>query len=356
MKVLLTTPGLNIHSGGTSKSVIGIAEGLFLAGVDRVSILSKTDVAPLSPKINRIKCFFYKESPKEYSRLFQEADIIHDCGIWHHANKLIGNYALHLRKNLIISPHGMLEPWSLNNSKWKKKIAWYLYQKKILENCAGFHVTADLEEQHVKELFPKGNFCIAPNGYDPSEFIQMKPSNKKNQFLFLSRIHPKKGLENLLKVWNALRLPGWTLLIAGNGKSDYVDQIKALASKIDSVEYIGPIHGAEKAKILAESKFFILPSYSENFGIVVLEALASGTPVITTNHTPWDQLNIKKAGWCVDSDSDTLKATIQDAVSFSDTKYLEYCSNALTLAENGFAWKSIGEKLMSFYEKVLEAK
>ena len=255
----------------------------------------------------------------------------------------------------------MLEPWALNNGKMKKAIALSLFQKKDLENAACIHATATSEAENIRELGFSNPIAVIPNGIDISEFPlkQGARTNKKKKILFLSRIHPKKGIEMLLDAWVSL-LPkskkDWEIEIAGNGDSGYIEKLQARINQLGiekEVKLIGPQFGREKLSIYHSADLFVLPTYSENFGIVVAEALACGIPVITTKGAPWEELNTYRAGWWIDIGIRPLVSALNVALSLEDEERLTLGRNGRQLIERKYAVESVGTKMIRLYSWIL---
>ena len=198
--------------------------------------------------------------------------------------------------------------------------------------------------------------------------------------LFVSRIHPKKGLENLIKAWRLLvtkllfigrvapikALPnlveaatisdGWRLRIVGTDSKGYEDELKALADKegvSDRIDFAGPKYGEELENEYLNADCFILPSFSENFGSVVVEAMAAGLPVITTKGTPWAELEERECGWWVENDPETLARTIQAMMALSDEERRAMGARGRKLVEEKYQWPAIGRQMAREYERVV---
>lgn len=160
--------------------------------------------------------------------------------------------------------------------------------------------------------------AIIPNGIDIPSPIEKTPGGMRT-LLFLGRIHPVKGLDMLLPAWGSVQVcfPDWELRIIGPDNGGYLDKMRSLASKLGlmRVEFFGPLFGAEKWQAYAEADLFVLPTCSENFGMSVAEALASGMPAIVTRGAPWSGLSGYGAGWWVEPSRDALVASLENAMA-----------------------------------------
>ena len=231
------------------------------------------------------------------------------------------------RKNIpyIWSPRGALEPWSLSQKALKKKIALFFYQRYDLEKAVCIHATADMEAQHIRSLGFNNPIAVIPNSIEINNYPLKKwniGERDKKRLLFLSRLHPKKGLLILFEAWK--KLPEnirsqWELVIAGEGDAEYTfENIKKIIQTEYSglqIELVGPQYGKDKIDILHSADLFILPTYSENFGMAIAEAMCCGIPVVTTTGTPWGVLKEKDIGWWITPSVDSIFSVLQEALS-----------------------------------------
>jgi glycosyltransferase involved in cell wall biosynthesis len=251
----------------------------------------------------------------------------------------------------------MLEPWAINNSKWKKKLAWMLYQKKDLKRVTAFHATAESEAESIRRLGFKQPIAVIPNGVELPELNQSSVINHqisdKKTALFLSRINPKKGLPMLLDVWRKLAPENWRLVIAGNDDSNHLPVLERKIAELglsDQVEIVGPLFGVDKEAAFHNADLFVLPSYSENFGIVVTEALGYHVPVLTTTGCPWQELETHDCGWWVDPTPEGVLAGLQQALMATPDRLSEMGMRGRKLVEEKYQWPGIAERMAAFYE------
>lgn len=288
-------------------------------------------------------------------------DIIHIQSIWSPIYHRVCNIAKKHGIPYVMTPRGALEPWCMAQKKWKKKIAMMLYQKRDLQNAAAILTTAEMEAMHLRELGLTSPIAIIPNGIDVSEYQCRHRDfihNIKKQVLFLSRIHQKKGIEILIRVWKKIvaDFPDWNVVIAGNGEDAYIEKLKRFISSnglSDVIEIIPPIFGSAKHKLYMESSLFVLPTYSENFGMVVAEALACGIPVVTTNGTPWTELNEKKIGWCVDLSEENIEIAIREALSLPSEELFAMGQRGSKYITDNFLYTSVAKKNIELYQWIL---
>ncbi len=287
----------------------------------------------------------------------RELSIIHDHGLWLPSNHASAKVARSHDIPLVISTHGMLEPWALKYRGWKKKIVWWVWQGAAIQSAALLHATAKKEADNLRELGLKNPIAIIPNGVDVPDNCAQHEAKPERIALFLSRIHPVKGLLHLVKAWAKLHLLGWKLVIAGPDAGGHQAEIQNFiddAGLGKQVELIGSVEGDAKWQLYEQASFFVLPSFSENFGIVVAEALVAGVPVITTKGTPWSDLNKHACGWWIDVGVEPLEAALREAMALSDAERLAMGQRGRQLVQNNYSWPKIAADMSSTYRWVLE--
>lgn len=175
------------------------------------------------------------------------------------------------------------------------------------------------------------------------------------KLLFTGRVTPIKGLGNAVA---ALPLVGdWRLRIVGPDQEGHTNELKALAAEegvAERIDFVGAKYGDELAREYLNADCFILPSFSENFGSVVVEALASGLPVIASKGTPWAVLEERKCGWWVKNDPETLARTIQAMMTLSDEERRAMGARGRKLVEEKYQWPAIGRQMAEAYREILE--
>ncbi len=294
----------------------------------------------------------------------RETDVVvHDNGVWRPVNHRVATTTRSLKSPRVVSPHGMLEPWSLKQKKWKKKAAWWLYQKHDLQAADVVVATAEQEAQNIRALGIDRPIAVIPNGVDrPDALPCRKPDtlggkdNEPRVLLFLSRIHEKKGLLSLVEAWNRIRPEGWTAVIAGPDEGDHKADVQERITEYDLTDdfaFTGPVQGTEKWGLYQSADLFVLPTHSENFGIVVAEALSCGTPVITTQEAPWSDLLDYECGWWVEVGVDPLAAALREALSLPSSDLRAIGERGIDLVKRKYTWPRVAEALKETYRWVL---
>lgn len=287
----------------------------------------------------------------------EKPDLVHINGIWTPQNYIFQNVSQDLSIPVVLSPHGMLEPYILKRNSWKKKLALFFYQNKALKNAEFIHATAKEELEQIKRLGYNQYTVIIPNGINLSEIKRKNswPKEKIRNVLFLSRIHPKKGIELLIEAVSIINPSNIKFTISGEGNPDYINGLKKLCQNrgiLNLFDFTGGIYGKLKWELFQTADLFVLPTYSENFGIVIAEAMASGLPVITTTGTPWSIINENRCGWWINPTVDELVNAISEALNIRPSQLEEMGKNAIELIEQNFDIKTISKEMSEFYLKV----
>jgi len=297
MKTLHVISTLDPANGGPVNAIEGLTSALVQAGVD-VEILApyrEDEDRSVADRLKQRSITLTRVGPARtpigyHPKLKAAAvqavsrnDIVHIHALWEDVQHQAARAAQKLNKPYIIRPCGMLDPWSLNQSKLRKKLFLALRVRKNLNRAAALHFTAEAERELTKPLNLKAPAIIEPNGLDLSEFETLPPPGTfrkaypeigdRPYVLFLSRIHPKKGLDLLIPAFAQAAPPDHALVIAGPGEPDYIASIKQLAQQhglADRVIFPGMLKGEAKLAAYTEAELFALPSYQENFGIVLL--------------------------------------------------------------------------------------
>lgn len=292
----------------------------------------------------------------------ESVSLIHQHGIWLRSSHAVITFAHRKKIPLVVAPRGMLEPWAMNYRKWKKELAWQLYQKKDLQCATAFHATAYSEAESIRRLGFKQPIAVIPNGID---LPLLKPEVSRSEssksdirtVLFLSRINPKKGLPMLLDGWKKVAPEGWRLIIAGNDDSNHLPVLKQKIKELElsgQVEIVGPLFGDDKEQAYLNADLFVLPSYSENFGIVVTEALSYGLPVLTTTGCPWEELETERCGWWVEPTPDGIERGLKAALKNSSLQELQDMGlRGRALVEKRYLWPAIASDMSFLYKWLL---
>lgn len=373
IKALFTIAGLQPEYGGPSTSVPALASALARAGVvvDLVTCESAPGQAPprlpptalvsarLVPPANRrtrwrsagnafAQCLSTPASGAAYS-------VVHDHGLWLPNNHAVAVASRTLGIPRIVSPRGMLSGWALQHRGWKKRIAWWLYQRRDLQTADVLHATSKAEAREFRTVGLRQPVAMIPNGVELPPLSNSGPGTLKSEhriLLFLSRIHPQKGLLDLVKAWASARPAGWRVVIAGTDENHHEAEVITACRQLGvaaDFSFPGAVTGDAKWQMYRQANLFVLPSHSENFGIVVAEALASGVPVITTCGTPWEELITHRCGWWTGTGSGPLAAALREAMAMGDNARREMGLRGRRLVEANYSWPGIATQMLAVY-------
>jgi glycosyltransferase involved in cell wall biosynthesis len=289
--------------------------------------------------------------------------VVHLHGLWQPSYLAAARRCREQRVPYIVSPHGMLEPWAWRHKRWKKWPYYVAVEKRLLRDAAALLATGDQEATRLRERLPGQRVETLPLGltgqarpdYETAR-TQLGWRSEERALLFLSRLHPKKGLELLLQALSGQATGGpLRLVVVGDGEPEYVRSLKALAERLATrlprIDWIGPVWGEARWHYFQGADLFCLPTYSENFGLAVLEALQVGTPVLTTRTTPWGSQLEPPRGFICDPQSDSVAAALRlwlaqpPAPPTMRTQIADW-------AHARFAWNNLTESYVKLYQSV----
>jgi glycosyltransferase involved in cell wall biosynthesis len=377
MRVLHCVPSLDPRHGGPSQTVVALADALARTGELRVALLAQGAVGrPVVPGavgsavarrvlIGRARWALALGLPMrrglaEVAAAARPA-LIHSHGVWHPAGHWAARAARRWRVPLILHPRGMLEPWALGQKAWKKRLALAAFQRRDLHQARVLVATSALECENLRALGLRQPVAVIPNGVvlpagedtgAPAAGLQAK---RERLALFLSRVHPKKGVLELVRAWAQVAPSGWRLVIAGPDEGGHAAAVARLVADLGlnaSVELAGAVAGAQKAALYRSADLFVLPTFSENFGLVVAEALSFGVPVITTRGAPWADLETHGCGWWIDTGVAPLVEALRAATALSDAERQAMGERGRVYVQR-YDWNRIAEQTLALYRWVL---
>jgi len=456
LKILHVIPDLK-QASGPSAFCVKVCDQLAEEGLD-VAILhggavEPTSLLPENRKVHLVDDFkFFKKGALP--------DLVHVHSLWAPVSHAGVSFARRHKIPYVISAHGMLAPWAMKHKWLKKRIAWWLYQKRDLQGAALFHVTAPCEVEWLRGLGLKQPYVLAPLGSDLPDLNNAETQRRRDikTVLFVGRIYPVKGLMNLVKAWAAVKKsslvhycdsslvgklngdigstnelmnsrtnerPPWQLVLAGPDQAGHKAELVAEAERLGltvadvtanelmdyrthsllpDIVFTGPVYGADKDALYRMADLFVLPSYTENFGVVVTDALSYGVPVITTKGAPWSELlgnsdhsalvhycesalvaddqqsevgdkkpavlgtnermNFRtnelartgRAGWWIDIGAEPLAEALKEAMSLSDRDRHMLGVNGRRLVAQKYTWPAIAATLKKAYESLTESR
>lgn len=359
------------QTGGPDNTVYWITKALSRRG--HRAIISTTDVGQglpmprgrwLDTNYGRV---IYTRNPLHYLPLsviiraigrLREADVLHLSMITYPASFLMAIInSWFVKKPMLWSSRGDLDPPMLERSPGKKSFVIYLINSLVAKDLLWFHSTCDAETKYIKSNFGESSRIIQiPNYMEIPERIVVP---KEKYFLYIGRIDPKKAIENLITALadsETFMSSEFTLKIVGDYYNDYgqslVRQVEELGMN-NKIRFLGHRDGREKEEILAAAWFTFMPSHTENFGIVVMEGLAQGTPAVASTGTPWEILEQRQAGYWVDNDPGTLVGVIDRILGLSDEELQQMNKNSLELAREEFSIHNNVGEWEAAYQKII---
>ena len=316
MHVAHIVPSLEARHGGPSKSVLAGAEALARLGHE-VELLAAGPGTPRNTDHFQLE-FFPRNWPEALGishglrrRLeTSPAEIVHHQSLWlrtlHYAHTCAG------RRDapLVVSPRGMMSEWAWNHHRRRKQIARRFIHPGALEDVAGWHATSQQEADDIKARGFNQPVCVAPNGVSAptaadtaaaaAYWKEVCPAvTERPVALFYSRFHLKKRVIELIDLWLECAPHDWLLLLVGLPEDYTPATLERYVLRASGGGRVRAFGGANVPPPYAVASLFLLPSHSENFGLVIAEAMAHGVAPVVTDTTPWTSLNDSGGGWCV---------------------------------------------------------
>ena len=371
MTVLHVIASISRRCGGPSRSVQGLVAALNASLVETWLLTLKRGDEPWVDGV----VHFANGGSFENELLKVNPEIVHLHGLWSVGLHRCAVICRRWHIPYVIAPRGMLEHWSLRQKWLKKRIARWLYQDRDLRCAAALHATAESEAEQFRKLGFKNPIIVSPNGVNvPKESLvvsrQSLVVDGKRRVLFVSRMHPKKGVMELVEAWGRLVVSRQSSVVSGwkcelvytvNGvlEREYEAKVKSRVKELgleNQFIFTGALNDDDKWAAYARADLFVLPTYSENFGIVVAEALWAGVPVITTKGTPWAELDERNCGWWVDFGVHSLTVALGNAMSLDDAQRHEMGMRGRALVEEKYTWDAVVKAMVKGYHEVLNGR
>lgn len=377
MKILHVSPSFfpTTAYGGTIRSSYGLCRGLTELGCNVRVLTTDTDGLGRTLEVPNDRDVMVDGLPVRYchklllhSVSFGLLQALRECVEWADLVYLTAVYSFPtfptlsycrlLRKPLVWSPRGALQRWHgstrvMAKYLWERMCRILLFEERLI-----LQTTSQDEAEQSKNRFPGVRTVIVRNGVDVPKHIRKTDSQGRLRIAYLGRLHPIKGIENLLdacKLVDSESEP-WHLNIAGSGDSDYTNLLKSRVAELGletRVDFLGEISGVQKEDLFANSDVLIAPSYVENFGIVIAEALAHEVPVIAGRGTPWEGLQTRGCGLWVDNHGPSLAAAIRQIRTMP---LADMGRRGRNWMETDFSWRSVSGQMLAVFRECVESK
>jgi len=307
-----------------------------------------------------------------------KVDLAYFVGLWKYPSVAALRWGSETGKPFMVAPHGMLDSWAVRNSGAKKRIAAWLFQNTQLKKASCVRALCPAEATSIRAYGLKNPICVIPNGIDLPTITPGRESvaadspfpSDRRVALYLGRLHPKKGLANLLGAWNRTQRTQdkeWMLAIAGWDQGGHEAELKQQATDLGirwgdttsrfpadySALFLGPQFGDAKGKIYFHCDAFILPSFSEGLPMVVLEAWAYGKPVLMTPECNLPEGFTANAALRIEPTIDSITEGLRQLFEMSADERQIMGKLGLALVKDRFVWSKIAPEMMSVYEWLL---
>ena len=370
MKVAQIIPCLGTKSGGPSRSVYELTKGLRSIGVDSeiltCNYLENPNIASdswiHSVDVKKVRPFEYY--PQFKSLLSPRYDLFHIQSIYSYSVTIAARYARKHKIPYVIAPRGSLYGAAMNSSSyWKKQIFNRIFLFNDLNNASAIHVTCQEELEQVRRLGIRAPIAIIPNSISLPERLPEIQTTSVFRLCFLGRINPIKNLDSVLKAWHLAGMAqrqDAELVIIGDAKLDrekeYLNELHEIEKSLQIVNIVwkGNVTGETKDALLNSCSYLILPSFSENFGMVVVEALVQGVPVVASKGTPWKILESERCGWWIENGVDSIKEQIIHLLDISEATRQEMGRRGQLCVKEHFSTPAISQSLRDLYFWILE--
>ena len=372
MKILHVSPSFypTRAYGGTIRSSYGLCRGLAELGCDvrvlttdtdgigrNLDVPNDRDVVVDGLQVRYCHKLLRNSVSLDLLRVIREyiqwADVVHLIAVYSFPTFPTLSCCRRFRKPMVWSPRGSLQRWEGSTRRAHKFLWEEACRSLVLKDKFVLHATSADEAEQSSARFPGLRTVIVPNGVELARHIRRKESGGEFRITYLGRLHPIKGIENLIDACKLLQgdAEPWHLKIAGAGESDYAKILSAKAASVQPrgrIEFLGEVEGAAKEDLFASSDVVVAPSYVENFGMVIAEALAHEVPVIAGRGTPWEGLNANRCGLWVENAPESLAASIRQ---IREMPLQEMGRRGRIWMEREFSWQAVSRQMLAGFQE-----
>lgn len=390
MKIVHVIAGIQ-ETCGVSQFVMEVARAQMDAGLDVTVVTTMTCGYPIGAVDVRLAADPVATLDSVLSGLRGDVALVHVHNLWSRYGHRAAVWCRRRGVPYVVSPHGSMTAWALRFRWWKKLPALVAYQWWDLHCAAAFHVTAEREIPPLRRFQLSQPVAVAPLGVAVDPSVVLPVEQRTHDVVFVGRIHPVKNLDGLLRAWQLLKHAGRAtrLVIAGSNDVGHQEELVALARSLglsvadfshdlefgkkqihgggevpvetfrrrlsecqSDVVFTGPVYAAAKDWMYAHARVSVLPSHTENFGGVVVEALAQGTPVIASRGTPWKVLSDASVGWWVEPTPRALADGLCAALQLTLEERRDFAARARAFVFRDYSWNGASGKLSGLYRKI----
>ena len=381
MRVLHVIPSVSDRSGGPATAIVPMCRALLRHGIE--VLLITTDAGLLEDELPNREVSDYKGVPAmffpaqlgesfKYSRPLaswlrsniRNFAVSHIHAVFNHSSVAAAHVCRKAGVPYVVRPLGTLDPWSMTQKAFRKRVFWQVSGKGMLRGAAAVHYTTETEKVATEALFGLNHGKVIALGIETRPSTTLSRDTLAHHFpslageryvLVLSRLHPKKGLDVLIDAFLSLpqEFARWRLVLAGDGPADHVSQLQAKAAASDRVVFTGWLDGEKKDAVLSCASLLALPSYQENFGLCVIEALSHSVPVLLSPHVNLaEEIVLANAGWIATVNKEALAVRLAEALR--NEEELARRGRAGRELSQKYSWESAAESLTQLYRNVLQ--
>jgi glycosyltransferase involved in cell wall biosynthesis len=373
MRICHLVPSLEARHGGPSQSVRALASHQVTAGamVELLTTRLPEELISMLPgERTTIRAYprvfprFLARSPGVERHLTNAPiyDVIHHHSIWLRTLAYSAATARRSESPLVISPRGMMSDWAWAHRRWRKQLATWFVHPGAFEQAAAWHATSHEEAQDIRRRGFRQPICVAPNGVFVPHTAEVAESralwrqlcpatNARPVALFYSRLHRKKRVRELIDLWLSRPRGDWLLLVVGTPEDYTAESLSAELAARGAAARVAVFDGTNRPPPYGVASLFLLPSHSENFGLVIAEALAAGVPALVTDSTPWLRLGENEAGWCVAWEE--YEATLARALAMDRDELVARGAQGRQWMIADFSWDGVARTLLDFYHQLV---
>ena len=368
--------------GGPPRSILGLCRGLDRAGIDvQVFTTTANGLASLpasSSAGDRHAGIAVRYFTRAFPRRFfgaaglapaleiqlRHCDLVHTHGLWHWPGWMAARHARRRLVPYVISPRGMLDAGSVAHHAWRKRVAYWMCERRHLGGAALLHAASDAEARTLARRVPSASVATLPNGVDAPADEDLARGRFRPRLrlaadapliVFLGRLHPIKRLDLLAAAFAEVRARhrAARLVVAGPDEDGYRGRVEPLFVPVrDAVHWIGEVGEADKWALLADADVLVMCSDSESFGLSVLEAMAAAVPVVATRTCPWEEVETAGCGFSVPHDAHSLAAALGRLLD-EPARARAMGQKGRVLARAKYSWDSIAGAMAGHYEDIV---